>query len=581
MPTNEWDQFRRVDAAVGSAPAAANEWDQFQRADAAPSPRHGVEIPPLVAPPPSTKDAKTGLDPTAAAYRLGPDDAPYLDRGAAPGYVEQFAGGAKHALDRAAMGLKGIFTDLTPEDKQLLEQGEQFVKQTGKASTLGQIAGDIGITAPAFMFGGAAMQTPRIAQTINALRGMAPVATKVGGVVADVAANAGVSAALAPEDRGQAALMGGGGALAGRVLNRAVAGLRPYLSKDVAALSDAGVALTPGQMAGQSLPGRMIRGAEDKATSIPLVGDIIKNARSRSIADFGRAEINAALAPLGKSVKGTGADAVDLASRHVSDAYEEALKHINIPKANFDDAMGQMRVELEGLPLLDAQQLAQLEGFVGKRLSPQFHHSDTLSGQNVKALDSEIGHFARKFTSSPNPTDHPLGEAFYVLQSRWREAMDAPGNPGAKQLLDSANKAFKALLPITLAAERDAHGVFTPAVLKQAARRINKTGDPTELTTAAARVLPSTVPDSGSAGRMLQGAIVGGLGGAATGTLPHLIGGGAVAGVGYSELALKALAGNTALQKWYRAQPDTRLALEQIGRAIAARQVEVQPQQGQ
>jgi hypothetical protein len=156
--------------------------------------------------------------------------------------------------------------------------------------------------------------------------------------------------------------------------------------------------------------------------------------------------------------------------------------------------------------------------------------------------------------------------------------MEAPGNPAAKELLENANKSFKALIPITIAAERDAHGVFTPSVLKQAARRVNKTGDPTELTQAAARVLPSTIPDSGSAGRMLQGALMGGAAGLATGNVLNVAGGAALTGVAYSELALKALAGNTQLQKWYRAQPNAKLALEQLGRAIAQQGQSPQPE---
>ena len=56
-------------------------------------------------------------------------------------------GGAKVALDRAALGLKGLVTDLSPEDKALLEQGKASVNQGGTATNVGNIAGDVAIGA--------------------------------------------------------------------------------------------------------------------------------------------------------------------------------------------------------------------------------------------------------------------------------------------------------------------------------------------------------------------------------------------------------------------------------------------------
>ena len=58
------------------------------------------------------------------------------------GSVMRGLGGAKAAWDRAALGLKGMFTDLTPEDKALLEQGKAFTKQGGTAATVGDIGAD-------------------------------------------------------------------------------------------------------------------------------------------------------------------------------------------------------------------------------------------------------------------------------------------------------------------------------------------------------------------------------------------------------------------------------------------------------
>ena len=58
------------------------------------------------------------------------------------GSVMRGLGGAKVAWDRAAMGLKEIFTDLTPEDQALLDQGKAFMNQGGTAATVGGVAGE-------------------------------------------------------------------------------------------------------------------------------------------------------------------------------------------------------------------------------------------------------------------------------------------------------------------------------------------------------------------------------------------------------------------------------------------------------
>jgi hypothetical protein len=68
-----------------------------------------------------------------------------------PGVVEQFLGGAKHAWDRSAAALQagagklGLPTGESLEP--LVKQGKQFVEETGPASTVGNIGGELLMTA--------------------------------------------------------------------------------------------------------------------------------------------------------------------------------------------------------------------------------------------------------------------------------------------------------------------------------------------------------------------------------------------------------------------------------------------------
>jgi len=68
-----------------------------------------------------------------------------------PGVVQQFLGGAKHAWDKAAAAMQsgaGALGLPTGESLEpLVKQGKQFVEETGPASTLGNIGGEIALTA--------------------------------------------------------------------------------------------------------------------------------------------------------------------------------------------------------------------------------------------------------------------------------------------------------------------------------------------------------------------------------------------------------------------------------------------------
>lgn len=88
---------------------------------------------------------------------------------------------------------------------------------------------------------------------------------------------------------------GAAGALASKLV-------KPIWDRSVQFLLDRGVKLTPGQMAGSSIPGRIAKATENKAGSIPLVGQIPEEARRRSIESFNRATLTQALEPLGKTL---------------------------------------------------------------------------------------------------------------------------------------------------------------------------------------------------------------------------------------------------------------------------------------
>ena len=65
-------------------------------------------------------------------------------------------------------------------------------------------------------------------------------------------------------------------------------------NQNAAVLAKEGIRLTPGAECGGWL-----KALEDKATSIPFVGDIIQGARKKGIEDFNRAALERATFPVG------------------------------------------------------------------------------------------------------------------------------------------------------------------------------------------------------------------------------------------------------------------------------------------
>jgi hypothetical protein len=132
--------------------------------------------------------------------------------------------------------------------------------------------------------------------------------------------------------------------------------------------------------------------------------------------------------------------------------------------------------------------------------------------------------------------------------------------------MSAANKIYRNLIPINKAASARSDEVITPRNLQRAMARqqrtdVSRMNDP--LVDNATNVLTGTVPDSGTAGRMMMmgaGAGAGGAAGAAgvPGVLPVMAMGG-LSMLGSLRWPQQAMLGNTALQR----------ALQPYGHSIA------------
>jgi hypothetical protein len=309
-----------------------------------------------------------------------------------------------------------------------------------------------------------------------------------------------------------AAVQGGLGAAGGAAFQRgadafgaAAAGARANPSAQ-RQLSAAGVDLTPGQMAGGAL-----RRIEDGMTSVPILGDAIRDARVRGLESFNAAAINEAVRPVG-AVGNIGRQGQAEAQRVVSGAYDNALQGVNVPR---DPQLNADLTAVARQNPLPRELQSGFDGLIGNYIA---RFGQGMDGQSWKQLDSEIGAAIRSAQngSATNPAQRLLADKLIQTREAFQGALER-ADPMARQAVGQADLANAGLATIRDAgqglgtAARD--GVFTPGDLNRAVRNSDSSagnrryaqGDALlqRLSDNAASVLPSTVPDSGTPFRSL------------------------------------------------------------------------------
>jgi hypothetical protein len=367
------------------------------------------------------------------------------------------------------------------------------------------------------------------------------------------------------------------GAVAGKVGDKVIGAAQRVIAPQVSAyaqrLMDAGVRLTPGQILGGAA-----RTIEDKATSVPGIGDMIRNARIRGVQDFNTAAINRALTPIGKTLPEgvTGRDAIDHASEALNQAYTGLLPALRVnADPQLQSGVRNLTSLAKNIPQYGAKPITN---FIKQEITPRFSKAGVMTGQSFKEADSLIRQEAQNYSASGSPNDRKLGQAFWQLRNEFKDALER-SNPGAKTKLQAIDSGYANLVRVQNAAARPGAepGVFTPSQLSQAVKSSDRSVRKSavargnalmqDLSDAGKAVLPSTVPDSGTAGRMLAAALAGGgaahfIAPAAVAPLAAGMGLYTRAGVKAAEVALarRPTGANYAAQLLSKAKAPTRIA---------------------
>lgn len=419
-----------------------------------------------------------------------------------------------HPLGSAAAGLMdtgsfGVARALNPEAMQAVSE------LNPTATMLGQMAGGIG---------GATM----LGRAGSAIAGRAAPQLLQGGArgqfgrnLATDAAYGGAYGGMTEGDPLTGAALGtvgsAGGQALGRAAGAAVGGIN--LSPAAQALKDRGVRLTGGRMLGNAASA-----IEDRATSIPIVGDMIRRRSAESFEDFNRAAFEEAGKPIGYKPSMIGEVGIEQFQNAVGDAYESATSGVNAPLD--DQFVTDMAGAIQRAQNLPPDLRRGLGEILDARVNP-INDAGALTGkayqQAMRALKAS--------RSKPPARFEGFEQEYRDVVSGVMDALTAQAQRGGGQstidglaAANAANRNLKILEDASLdrakiGTQTGEAEVFLPSQLIAAARKSEKKFGPStlkQLGKEGQAVLPSTVPNSGTADRAMQFAIgAGALGGGA------------------------------------------------------------------
>lgn len=348
------------------------------------------------------------------------------------------------------------------------------------------------------------------------------------------------------------------GALTGGIVNPIIGGIgraiSPQVSPDVQALIDRGVTPTPGQILG----GGFAR-TEEKLTSLPFLGDMIKNAQGRAVQQFNTAAYNEALAPIGQKFAGTvGQEGIDQVGKQIGEVYDKVLPQMQLRiDPQFQAEVTNLGQMAGGLP--ESQQKTFMN-VLKTQIFDKMTAGGSMDGQTLKGVQSELSRTASGYLKDPSFDNRQLGAAIAALRDSVDSNLARVNPPALADQLANANQAWANFARLRAAASSigaaNNEGVFTAAQLQNAVKAGDKsvgkgafaTGNALmqDLSGAGQRVLGSKYPDSGTAGRGLlsllaPGGIAAGLATAPASTLGTL-GGIGLGSLPYTQLGQRATA---------------------------------------
>lgn len=498
-------------------------------ADAAPAPRAPTSAPArqAAAQAPAQPQAPQLLDPFADAAPSTPVAPAQSSTPQSHSSIAAFGAGLGHGLGSTVLGAQQLIgkglqqfdatkgagdwlvNDATQGAKNLDADYAGYQETNPIAAGAGNIGGQV---APALMLPGGQAQIARIGSGVGRLAARSAVGAGQGAVMGAVQPVVNDGQDFAQQKLTQIGAGAAGGALGAPVGAAVGRVLSPVGSAAVTALRNAGITPTIGQMLGP-----VASNIEQKATSLPLVGNLINSGRQQAVQQFNRAIGNDALAPIGETLPNNvraGADMVQHVQQTIGQRYQDIARNGRVV---MDTPLQNDIATLQAGIAQDAPALAgRFNNIVHNQLTAK--NGGNLSGDQWANTRSMINQQIRNHSGfNASSDDRVMADYLQQLQDSITANAEHYSNQSVQQQLAQANAAWARYKALEKAAgmkgAQAADNVFTPnqylsasragQTAAQRATSSSGQGFPAQnLAQTAQSVLGNTVPDSGTAGRL-------------------------------------------------------------------------------
>lgn len=366
--------------------------------------------------------------------------------------------------------------------------------------------------------------TGQLIGNVGGIAAMLPVrAVTAPATIAEAVLGGGLSSAVlsraqdVPEflsDVGSGAAFGGAIQPVANLVGNVIA---PKASDAVKALVKENIYPTVGMIAreGKGLAGRTLSLLEEAATNIPAVGDLIQLSRESTIDEFGRAALNRAAKAIGKTVPKelSGEEAVGWVKRELSNAYNNLVPSLNFNvTSKFINDAGDV---LQGLniPSSRTELINDWNAIFKDNIVKLMDANGEINGANLQAAVSNLGDLGSTMMKATDAFERRIGVGVMKLRGKLLDNLAAQ-NPAKAKELKNLNKGWAQEIRLQKATSGSG-GVLTPQSLDRSVASFAKgqREGPLADLARAGRIIPSRLPDSGTAGRMLRNsAIIGAVG---------------------------------------------------------------------
>ena len=324
--------------------------------------------------------------------------------------------------------------------------------------------------------------------------------------------------------------------------------ISPKIAPEVKTLMNEGVTPTTGQILGGGF-----KRFEEGLSSVPLVGDFIKNAQLRAVEDLNKAAFNRALKPIGKELPKdiTGREAVQFADDALGNAYQKLLPKMTVKAdTTFTTGLSNLKQAVDS-GAINQTTKDFFNKWIDNNVTNKFQGQGAITGETLKGIQENFRVKINELSLSTINDERVIAGALKQAQDEFRQLVTR-SNPNYAKELNAINTGYANFKRVQNAASKlgAEEGIFSPAQLQNAVRAMDKSKDKArfaegkalmqDLSESGKTVLGSKVPDSGTPYRTMAAILASG--GAGVSGYPGIAAGLAASPVMYSSGGQKMMA---------------------------------------